>query len=484
MHEDAGRTGPSRATVGAVQLVAVRGDKAANLDAIEELGAAAAAAGALVVVAPEMAVTGYCWPDEAEVRALAEPLDGPVVHRLTRLAHGTGAWFVVGLPELSGDGLLYNSCVLVGPDGLLGVYRKTHPFLADPFWAVDGDRLPPVWETPAGRVAPLICADLDHPEPARYAALAGAGWLAVPTAWVDEPGPSATWRLRAWENAMPVVAADMAGHELGIQFSGGSAVIEHDGAVVAALDAGAGHVTGTLDLAAGARRRAALLSGRRPAEYRPLALSSRWPRGGHDGPFTPTHEAAAVGVAVLAAAPGEVPPLDAPAGLAVLPAFHLCGGVPAGEAAARTAAARWAEALDRLVALAREHRCEVVTTLVEPGRHDALHVSVVAVDGSGVTAHRRTTHLGPHSSWAVPGEPLAPARARARLGPAGPARRRRARGLRAVPRAGRPGRRRARRPRVAPVAVAGPLRRDGRPPGPGAGGAGSLLRPSGPAAGR
>src|SRR3712207_9389310 len=68
-----------------------------------------------------------------------------------------------------------------------------------------------LFRSPAGRVSPMICADLDYPEMARYVALAGADWAAVPTAWVDEPGPSASWRLRAWENALPVVAADMAG---------------------------------------------------------------------------------------------------------------------------------------------------------------------------------------------------------------------------------------------------------------------------------
>ncbi len=224
-------------------MVAHRGDTQGNLEALEELTAAAARDGAVVAVAPEMAVTGYCWPDEEEVRALAVRLDGPVVRRLTALAARTGVWLVVGLPELdAGLGTLHNSCVLVGPDGLQGVYRKLHPFLADPFWAVDGNLAPPVWGTPAGRVAPMICADLDYPEVARVVALAGADWAAVPTAWVDEPGPSATWRLRAWENALPLVAADMAGSELGTQFSGGSAVLDHSGRVLASRDAGPGHV--------------------------------------------------------------------------------------------------------------------------------------------------------------------------------------------------------------------------------------------------
>lgn len=390
--------------VAALQLVAGRGDTQGNLEAIEELAAAAARDGAVVAVAPEMAVTGYCWPDEEEVRAFAEPLDGPVVQRLTAVARRTGVWLVAGLPEVdAGLGTLHNSCVLVGPDGLQGVYRKLHPFLADPFWAVDGNAVPPVWETPAGRVTPMICADLDYPEMARFAALAGADWAAVPTAWVDEPGPSATWRLRAWENALPVVVADMAGSELGIQFSGGSAVLDHRGGVLASRDAGPGHVVAPLDLDTAARARTRLLAGRRPAEYRPLALSKRWPRRSVDSLFGEPPVDDRIVTAVLRAGPGEVPPVPDGVGLAVLPAFHLCGGPPDGREAAEEAAHAWPAAMTTLHEIARTSRCEVVTSLVEPGEDDVRHHTVVAVPPEGEPVRHRVTHLGRHAAWAVAG---------------------------------------------------------------------------------
>ncbi|WP_435742077.1 nitrilase-related carbon-nitrogen hydrolase [Nocardioides sp. SYSU DS0663] len=390
--------------VGAIQLVATRADKEANLQAIEHHGAAAARDGAVVVVAPEMAVTGYCWPDPEEVRALAEPLDGPSVERLTRLARLTGAWFVVGMPELDPVlGTLHNTCVLVSPDGCQGAYRKIHPFLADPFWAVDGNEPPPVWSTPAGRVVPAICADVDYPEPPRYAAVAGADWLAVPTAWVDEPAPSATWRMRAWENALPVVAADMAGDELGVQFSGGSCILDHQGRPTATIDSGAGHVTARLDLDRAATARADLLASRRPAQYRQLAVSKRWPRRAAENLFgtPPTQQHLSVGV--LTAAPDDVPPPPSGLDVAVLPAFHLCGGAPADPGRAQDAARAWTSALERLASLARRHECEVVTSLVEPSGTDALHHTVVAVDPAGDVATHRATHLGAHAGWATPG---------------------------------------------------------------------------------
>ncbi len=390
--------------VGALQLVAARGDKEANLQAIEHYGAAAARDGAVVVVAPEMAVTGYCWPDEQEIRALAEPLDGPSVQRLARLAKLTGAWFVVGTPEVDADlGTLHNSCVLVNQDGCQGAYRKIHPFLADPFWAVDGNALPPVWSTPAGRVSPAICADLDYPEPARYAALAGADWLAVPTAWVDEPAPSATWRIRAWENALPVVAADMAGAELGVQFSGGSCVLDHRGTPTAAIDAGPGYVTAPVDLDAGLAMRSVVLARRRPAEYRRLAVSRRWPRRAAETLFGTAPTDAQVRVAVLAGRPGVISGAPRSCDTVVLPAFHLCAGAPHDLASARAASLSWEPALRQLTTFARENGGEVITSLVEPGGDGVLHHTVVAVNSGGEVSKRRATHLGRHAAWAIPG---------------------------------------------------------------------------------
>ncbi|MFI0422925.1 nitrilase-related carbon-nitrogen hydrolase [Spongiactinospora sp. 9N601] len=382
-----------RVTVGAVQLDSAHGDVAANLAAIEELAAAAARDGARVVVTPEMALTGYLWPGDEAVRGYAEPVDGPSVRRLaTGLCRTTGVYLLLGMPELDPHhGTLHNSCVLIGPDGPVGSYRKAQPFVADPRWAVDGHLPPPLWDTPAGRIAPLICADVDHPESVRYAALRGAQWLALLTAWVDEPAPSATWRLRAWENGLPVVAADRAGTESidggEVRFSGGTCVLDHTGAVLAALDDGPGHVTATLDLPAAAEARRARLAARRPAEYRPLALSTTWPRETADGPESVT-------VAVLSG--DELPAPPPGVELAVLPAFHLTGGNPAPE--------RSDEALRTLTGWCAVHGCDAVTALAVPGPDGRPRYAVTLLTPDGEAARHEATHLGPHAAWAVPGE--------------------------------------------------------------------------------
>ncbi|MFZ2955572.1 MAG: carbon-nitrogen hydrolase family protein, partial [Candidatus Ozemobacteraceae bacterium] len=74
------------------------------------------------------------------------------------------------------DGIVYNSAALLAPDGLIGVYRKTHPFPTERLqgggWTTPGNR-PCCLETPFGRVGIVICYDGDFPELARVTTLRG-----------------------------------------------------------------------------------------------------------------------------------------------------------------------------------------------------------------------------------------------------------------------------------------------------------------------
>ncbi|GBD19501.1 (R)-stereoselective amidase [bacterium HR27] len=136
-------------------------------------------------------------------------MPGPTTECFAALAREHGCYLVVGLPEVDPrTGIFYNSAVLIGPSGVLGVYRKTHSFISEPKWAKDGDRGLPVWETELGRLGILICMDADYFEPARLLALQGADVLCFPTNWLLEKGPGASWMARALENSCYLVAAD------------------------------------------------------------------------------------------------------------------------------------------------------------------------------------------------------------------------------------------------------------------------------------
>ena len=103
-----------------------------NTAIIRSLITEAASRGACLVVLPEMATTGYLFRDRAEAAPHAEVVPGPATGALEALARQSPIYVVAGLLEVDPvSGFLYNTAVLVGPEGYLGKYRKTHPFFAD-----------------------------------------------------------------------------------------------------------------------------------------------------------------------------------------------------------------------------------------------------------------------------------------------------------------------------------------------------------------
>ena len=159
----------------AIQFEPTLFDKSANLEALLRLTGEAAAGGAKLIVTPEMATTAYCWATRDEVASDVEPVPGPTTRRFAEIAADHDCWIVVGLAEVDLEtGVYYNSAVLIGPEGPVGLYRKTHAYISEPKWAKDGDLGLPVFETPIGRIAITICMDACYPETARVPALAGA----------------------------------------------------------------------------------------------------------------------------------------------------------------------------------------------------------------------------------------------------------------------------------------------------------------------
>src|SRR5215213_5616048 len=162
---------PDTYRVAAIQFEPRLGAKAENIMRLLELTETAARAGARVIVHPEMATTGYCWYDRDEIRPHVEPIPGPTIQAFAELARGYGCFVVVGMPEIAPrTGIFYNSAALVGPEGVVGVYRKTHSYISEPKWAKDGDFGLPVFESNIGRIAISICMDAAYPETARVAA--------------------------------------------------------------------------------------------------------------------------------------------------------------------------------------------------------------------------------------------------------------------------------------------------------------------------
>ncbi|RRJ67276.1 nitrilase [Paenibacillus oralis] len=257
----------------AVQFHPVHGVPERNRQAMAALLREAAAHGAKLIVFPEMASSGYVWESREEISPFVEPIPGPTTNALLEMTSRYDCYAVVGLPELDlKTGAYYNSAVLIGPHGVIGVYRKTHLFAADPRWAREGGEGVQVYHTPLGKIAMLICMDAMYFEPSRLAALQEADIVAFPTNWVgggNNP-PSNTWRLRAWENGVNWIAANRSDLERGAQFTGGSGIISPNGEVQQSKVSGEGIVYGVVK-ASGERRRRQL-KGRRPQAYQELLL--------------------------------------------------------------------------------------------------------------------------------------------------------------------------------------------------------------------
>ena len=239
----------TRYRVAAIQYEPSLGEKEKNVTDLLQLVEEAAQHNARLIVLPEMATTGYCWESRSEIARFVEPIPGPTTDRFQQLASQYNCYITVSLAEVDPTtDVYYNSLVLIGPYGLIGSYRKIHSYISEPRWARDGDLDMPVWETPLGRLSGLICQDASFFEAARVPALRKADVLLFPTNWLEEKCPSSWWMARAFENGVYFIAADRYGIERGVQFSGGSCVIDPDGAIQDYLDSGDGIVYGEVDL--------------------------------------------------------------------------------------------------------------------------------------------------------------------------------------------------------------------------------------------
>ena len=220
--------------IACVQLDCTLGDPEANLAADLEALIAAAQRGARLVIFPECNLSGYCYRDRAEAWEHAQPVPGPASDSLTAACRRLGVFAVVGLLERGEEGELFNSCMLLGPDGLIATYRKIHlPYLGVDRFVTPGDRPFAVQDLGGLRVGMNICYDGTFPESARVLTLLGADLVVLPTNWPS--GAIGTIKLteaRALENNVYYAAVNRVGEERGFRFIGRSRVVGPDGEVM------------------------------------------------------------------------------------------------------------------------------------------------------------------------------------------------------------------------------------------------------------
>jgi predicted amidohydrolase len=214
--------------IAGVQMDVSLGQIDANVEKMGSFLRQTAAAGAQLTVFPECAATGYCFESLAEARPFAQPVPGPITAAMTRACKSTGTYAVFGMLEAEGDAI-FNAATLVGPEGVIGVYRKMHlPYLGVDMFTTPGKRPFAVHAAGELRVGMNICYDASFPEAARSLALLGADLIVLPTNW--PPGSECTAscciNARALENGVYYLAVNRVGTERGFRFIGQSRVCD------------------------------------------------------------------------------------------------------------------------------------------------------------------------------------------------------------------------------------------------------------------
>ncbi|HEV8538669.1 MAG TPA: nitrilase-related carbon-nitrogen hydrolase [Bacteroidota bacterium] len=189
--------------------------------------------GADLYVLPELFNTGYNFADVGEVEELSESVSGYTLHAVTAFASKMSCYIVYGFAERADK--LYNSSVLLGPSGLIGLYRKTHLYFRETLFFAPGDLGFPVYDVPFGKVGMMICFDWMYPESARSLALNGAQIIAHPSNLVMPYCPDAMV-TRCLENRVFAATANRVGVEdragITLKYIGKSEIVSHKGEIL------------------------------------------------------------------------------------------------------------------------------------------------------------------------------------------------------------------------------------------------------------
>lgn len=190
-----------------------------------------------LMVLPEFFSTGYQFISMDEVAHLAEEVPiGETTEAIVALSKKYDMYVVAGLPEKEGENF-YNSAVLTGPEGFIGVYRKTHLFFEEKLWFKPGNTGFRVFHTGIGAIGIMICFDWYFPESMRALALQGAQIIAHPSNLVLPHCPFAM-PIRCLENRVFAITANRIGTEQRkagppLTFIGMSQIVAPDSTIVA-----------------------------------------------------------------------------------------------------------------------------------------------------------------------------------------------------------------------------------------------------------
>ncbi|TAJ14150.1 carbon-nitrogen hydrolase [Marinilabiliaceae bacterium JC017] len=185
-----------------------------------------------LVVLPELASTGYKFKDRNEALLYSEEVNNSrFIEFLTTRAKQMNCYMVAGFNEREGN-KLYNSSVLTGPGGVVGIYRKLHLFWDEKDLFEPGNLGLPTFDTELGRIGMLICFDWMFPETWRALALKGAQLIAHPANLVL-PYCQSVVPAYSLVNRLYIATANRIGTEDELTFTGQSVISGPKGEIIA-----------------------------------------------------------------------------------------------------------------------------------------------------------------------------------------------------------------------------------------------------------
>jgi len=221
--------------VAAVQMTPKLMKTGENLESILSAAQKAAENHADLIVFPECSLTGYIFSSRQEALPFAETIPGPSTQKLISLCQELKSYIILGLLEIDND-KLFNAAAFLGPQGLIGRYRKNHlPFLGIDRFVDIGDEPFQVYQTPIGNIGLQICYDIIFPESSRVMTLLGADVIALPTNFPQSRGERVITYVvsaRAIENRVHIVSANRIGSERGYSFAGLSKIVDASGEIL------------------------------------------------------------------------------------------------------------------------------------------------------------------------------------------------------------------------------------------------------------
>ncbi len=220
--------------IAAVQMDVQIGNCDANMQTMLAHLSTTTSQGASLTIFPECALTGYCFDQLDEAKLYAQPADGPASLAFADLLKTTGGYVIYGMLEPSSDGV-YNAAVLVGPQGVIGTYRKIHlPHLGVDTFSAFGEDPFKVYDIDGVNVGIGICYDSAFPESIRCMALQGADLIALPTNFPAgaEMMTRNVINTRAMENAVYFAGVNRIGTERGFRFIGESLIVAPSGKTI------------------------------------------------------------------------------------------------------------------------------------------------------------------------------------------------------------------------------------------------------------